>query len=243
MENKMSEKKTEKSKAISRRDFLKDSGLVVGATAIGSLGLINACSNEEVTKTVTVTTTAAGTADAIPLSEGYLVFDHKKCTSCYSCMIACSTAHQGIANLAHARLQIIDDPFGAFPTDITMSICQQCETPRCYLECPNKDKAMCIDPETGVRYINEEECIGCRTCALACYFNPTRISFDADRVKSLKCDLCRTTPYFSETGKQACVEACPVKAIQYTTTKPLGNFGYEKNLRGEGWAKLGLPTD
>jgi aerobic-type carbon monoxide dehydrogenase small subunit (CoxS/CutS family) len=55
---------------ISRREFLKDAGLVVGGAAIGSVALIGACNNtatETVNKTVTttatktVTTTAPGT--------------------------------------------------------------------------------------------------------------------------------------------------------------------------------------
>lgn len=229
---------------LSRRQFLKDASLVVGGAALGSVAILGACAKEKTTTaTTTATTTVTSTQPAVPLSKGYLVFDHKKCASCYTCMIACSTAHEGVANPSHARLQIIDDPFGSFPKDITMSICQQCETPRCYLSCPLKDKAFCIDPNTGVRYINEAECIGCGMCAKACYFDPTRIGFNAAKSVATKCDQCRSSTYFSETGKQACVQACPVQAIQFTTVKPIGNVGYEVNLRGEGWAELGLPTD
>jgi aerobic-type carbon monoxide dehydrogenase small subunit (CoxS/CutS family) len=63
----------EKTKGISRREFLKDAGLVVGGATVGSMALLNACgSTTTVTSTVgggatvtnnvtkTVTTTAAG---------------------------------------------------------------------------------------------------------------------------------------------------------------------------------------
>ena len=43
-------------------------------------------------------------------------------------------------------------------------------------------------------------------------------------------------------GDLACVEACPVHALVSTTEAPLGVAGYEIDLRGEGWARLGLPT-
>lgn len=50
----MSEEK--KKTGLSRREFLKDAGLVVGGAAIGSVGLASACSS---TSTETVTTTVA----------------------------------------------------------------------------------------------------------------------------------------------------------------------------------------
>jgi len=43
---------------ISRRDFLKDAGLIVGGATIGSVALASACG--DTTKTVTVTTTVPG---------------------------------------------------------------------------------------------------------------------------------------------------------------------------------------
>jgi hypothetical protein len=49
-------RKAEKSKKLSRREFLKNAGLAAGGVALGSLGLINACSG---TKTETVTSAAA----------------------------------------------------------------------------------------------------------------------------------------------------------------------------------------
>jgi len=44
-------------KGLSRREFLKDAGLVVGGAAVGSMALVNACSGGT---TSTVTTTAPG---------------------------------------------------------------------------------------------------------------------------------------------------------------------------------------
>jgi aerobic-type carbon monoxide dehydrogenase small subunit (CoxS/CutS family) len=55
----MSEEKKTSQKGISRRDFLKDAGIVVGGTAVGSTFLLSACSGGDST-TKTVTTTIAG---------------------------------------------------------------------------------------------------------------------------------------------------------------------------------------
>ncbi len=54
----MSEEK--ESKNLSRRQFLKDAGLLVGGTAVGSLTLAGACSTAATTTTKTVTTTVSG---------------------------------------------------------------------------------------------------------------------------------------------------------------------------------------
>ena len=46
-------------------------------------------------------------------------------------------------------------------------------------------------------------------------------------------------------GCGACVEICPVGAISFTAEIPVqeGDAGYEVNLRGSGWHKLGYTTD
>lgn len=179
----------------------------------------------------------------VPPSRGYLVLDPKKCTACFSCMLACSLVHEGRSSFSLSRIQVVDDAFGSFPADVEVAICHQCELPECYLACPSKDEAFQIDRETGLRYINAESCSGCGLCMKACAFSPSRITLDPDKKVAIKCDLCRSTPYWRNEGKQACIEVCPVKAIKFTTTKPRGYEGYRINLRGEGWAQLGLPTD
>lgn len=63
------------------------------------------------------------------------------------------------------------------------------------------------------------------------------------------CDLCRDTPYWSEQGgaegKQACVEVCPLGAVRLSTetSTTSENGECEVNYRGEGWKKIGYPTD
>jgi len=180
----------------------------------------------------------------IPESKGYLISDPKKCTGCGSCMFACSLAHEGKLNLSLSRIQILDDPLGTFPRDIHMAVCKQCLYPQCVVVCPTG--ALHIDREyMNARILDQGKCIGCQKCMNACPFSPSRISFDADRKIALKCDLCKETPYWNKKGRQVCVDICPVNAIQFSakTPDPIGETGYTVNLRGEGWKRLGMPTD
>ena len=66
----------EESSQISRRQFLKEAGLVVGGAGIGSITLLSACTTggtETVTKTVTVTNTLPSTTTVVQTAvEGAL---------------------------------------------------------------------------------------------------------------------------------------------------------------------------
>jgi len=67
----MTEKKKNGSGGKTRREFLKDAGLLVGGTAIGSTVLLAACGGEETTKTITQkqTETVTATAGATTMTD------------------------------------------------------------------------------------------------------------------------------------------------------------------------------
>ena len=86
--------------------------------------------------------------------------------------------------------------------------CVQCNNPKCYDACPLKDKALCIDSVTGVKYINKDECTGCGKCIEACPFEVKRINLDEEKGIAIKCDLCR-----GRAGGPVCVEVCDRQAL------------------------------
>jgi len=216
---------------ISRRDFLKFTGTVaIGAGAFPNLIWLD------------------DAIAAIPASEGYLLVDIKKCQGCLSCMLACSLVHEGTENLSLARIQILQNSFEKFPDDLTMAQCRQCVEPPCVEACP--EKALFVDKKQGnIRIIDVKKCIGCKSCIQACPYEPGRALWNPDKKQALKCDLCSNAPFWNVKGgvegKQACVEVCPLNAIQFTKKIPTqkGDTGYKVNLRGESWKKLGYPKD
>ncbi len=206
-------KGNKKSKKISRRDFLKISGAAGVGFALGFKWM------EE------------GVA-AIPASKGYLLVDTRKCAACQNCMLICSLVHEGFSNPSLARIQILQDSFLHFPTDITIEQCRQCLSPLCLKACVTG--ALHVDARHGnVRAVDPKKCVGCMACIKACPYPPARVVWNFEDGRAQKCDLCADTPFWDEKsgpgGKQACIVVCPYNAIKYTEKIPVqkGEGGYK----------------
>ncbi|MBI2853153.1 MAG: 4Fe-4S dicluster domain-containing protein [Chloroflexi bacterium] len=131
------------------------------------------------------------------------------CIACHLCEVHCQLAHSPVSDPVKAfnknipplpRLRIEER------RPITFSLqCRHCEEPACVESC--LAGAIQKDPETGIVTVNEEKCIGCWTCVLACPWGAIRQ--DNARGHIVKCDLCpgRDTP--------ACVANCPNGALVY----------------------------
>lgn len=63
----MTEEEKKQPEGLSRRQFLKDAGLVVGGATVGSMAILSACNGDAVTKTETktVTTTVSGSGSTV----------------------------------------------------------------------------------------------------------------------------------------------------------------------------------
>jgi menaquinone reductase, iron-sulfur cluster-binding subunit len=115
-----------------------------------------------------------------------MTIDVDRCTGCGACMIACAVENnvppaEPAANdrrgITPIRVFKVDNgqPFPDNRAVFVPVLCQQCghETP-CYTVCPQK--AVDIDPATGIVALMPERCLGCRYCMAACpyharYFN------------------------------------------------------------------------
>jgi len=86
----MNEEEKEQSGEISRREFLKDAGLVVGGAAIGSTVLLAACAPEAETETVTTTVTET-------VSKYFCPYDGMEFDTLSALEAHCEAEHPGAA--------------------------------------------------------------------------------------------------------------------------------------------------
>jgi Fe-S-cluster-containing hydrogenase component 2 len=137
----------------------------------------------------------------------FIFADHKKCIGCLKCEIACAASHMGVSieeayelGLSGVKLLSRNEVVKHANFSAPMQ-CMQCEDAPCVKACPID----VIKQEGSFVKIYEDDCIGCRSCAMVCPFGAIVMS---SSLVATKCDLCG-----GEEGKQACVEICPMDAI------------------------------
>lgn len=137
--------------------------------------------------------------------------DIERCTACRSCEIACAVEHSASKNLFSSifekpspqkRIHVEKALSFSYP-----SSCMNCADAACIAVCPTG--ATKRDPETGGVIVDEQRCMGCWMCAIACPLGAVTVS--PEHKVAVKCDLCGSR---LKNGRQpACVEACPTHAL------------------------------
>jgi len=124
----------------------------------------------------------------------------EKCTSCLLCEMACSLENEGLFNPAKSRIKVFEFEHGKRSIPYT---CTQCEEAWCMKACPTD--AISINTELGTKVVDENKCVGCKVCTIACPYGT--INYNSNSGKVTKCNLCD--------GDPKCATACPTGAIEY----------------------------
>ena len=141
---------------------------------------------------------------------GFLV-DLHRCIGCGACVLACRLENGWAAESPWRRviaLNLRRHPGG--PTYFLSVSCHHCDKPACVRSCPSGAYRKRPD---GVVVHDEQRCLGCRYCEMACPFGAPR--FDPARRVVTKCHLCQ--PRVDAGGRPACVVACPTEALLLRT--------------------------
>ncbi len=172
------------------------------------------------------------------MANCFIVADPDKCIGCRTCEIACVVAHSSkdifTAPLSQIeffpRLNVIKTAAVSAPIQ-----CRQCEDAPCAKVCPVK----CITTKNGRIHVDEKECIGCKTCAIACPIGAIDMVTEVregekilqarlrikdhdcsedekERIIAHKCDLCG-----ERLEGPACAEVCPTKAFKIVKQEDL----------------------
>ncbi len=168
---------------------------------------------------------AARTGRATAAAGGAILVDIARCIGCRSCEAACKAYHQfargeaqdlsptawtyvRTAPLRRPRPHLSLGDEGAGRRTFKVQ-CMHCLTPACASACPVA--ALRKTPEGPVTY-DASRCIGCRYCMVACPFQVPRFEWRSPLPRITKCNMCAERQQRGELP--ACVEACPVGALQ-----------------------------
>lgn len=136
----------------------------------------------------------------------YLFFTPEKCSACGACAVACMDQND-------IDLKAGEQPFRhtyVLERMGDMSFysvgCMHCVDAPCVIGCPSG----CLSKdESGFTVYDNQNCIGCHSCAMACPFGVPGFGGDG---KMRKCDACVTR---QENGMlPACARVCPTGALE-----------------------------
>ncbi|WP_459202586.1 4Fe-4S dicluster domain-containing protein [Methanococcus sp. CF] len=138
--------------------------------------------------------------------KSLMVIDARKCTECNDCIEACKKQH-GVAR--------------AIKTQSIPMFCLQCHPDKapCKQVCP----VNAIEELDGALVVDEESCILCRLCMIACPIGALTINKDNKSVQ--KCTLCMETDLMLP----ACVEACKSNVLKLFSVEDLEELKREKS--------------
>jgi formate dehydrogenase beta subunit len=174
------------------------------------------------TMTVVSTKAEARQRPVAPSDAVGLLYDSTLCIGCKACVVACKDAGNLPADVDGYGQGLYDAPeglneytrnviqFAESGTDSTFvkKQCMHCVDPACVNACMMGALAK---REYGIVSWENNKCIGCRYCQVACPFGVPKFQWSKTSPRIIKCELCRER--LAENKLPACVEVCPRKAV------------------------------
>src|SRR5579859_1274518 len=143
-----------------------------------------------------------------------LLYDATLCIGCKLCEGACATEH-GLPYDANYAAQESTSAY-KYTAVVTKGdahmrrLCMNCQDPTCASVCPvGALQKTTLGPVT----YDENKCMGCRYCMVACPFNVPKYEWNKVLPRVRKCDMCASR--VAEGKPTACAEICPTGATKF----------------------------
>lgn len=155
-------------------------------------------------------------------------FDGTRCTGCKTCEFSCKDYKNLDLGIAYRKVYEVTG--GETTRDANGIITTNCVSYPLSLACHHCDKPVCVDvcptgamnkDDNGIVSVDADRCIGCGYCHMACPYNAPKV--DREKGHSVKCDACMERLEAGE--KPVCVEACPARALDFTTAQEASSMG------------------
>ncbi len=108
-----------------------------------------------------------------------MAIELKRCVGCCECVLACKAEHFLPPDIFWNRVLIGEK--GKYPT-VTKLIytvrCNQCADPACVKVCPT---GATQQREDGIVWVDEDKCVGCRYCMVACPYQMRSMYEDGNK--------------------------------------------------------------
>lgn len=142
-----------------------------------------------------------------------ILYDATLCINCKQCELACAERNnlpyddkiQAEQKQSAHKLTVVLERDGHF----MRRLCMNCLDPSCASVCPVG--AFQKSPLGPVTY-DENKCMGCRYCMLACPFGVPKYEWNSVLPRVRKCDMCADR--IAEGRPTACTEVCPTGATK-----------------------------